>query len=157
MSAAFNASEQAAIRTTLVDNSQSQGYAALPGFTDHYSVTTTGGVNTQDKVFLLSVAEAYRYLGGVYRDGYWGEWWYVNNGMTTPTAYAKAQGAWTYSGSSYPEFVGDCSWWLRSPDFDQDFAAVVCNDGYLGYHYIVDNGNSAVRPALWVNLNSGIF
>ncbi|MBO5569990.1 MAG: carboxypeptidase regulatory-like domain-containing protein [Clostridia bacterium] len=158
MSAAFNASEQAAIRTTLVDNSQSQGYAALPGFTDHYSVTTTGGVNTQDKVFLLSVAEAYRYLGGVYRDGYWGEWWYVNNGMTTPTAYAKAQGAWTYSGSSYPEFVGDCSWWLRSPGYDdQCSAAYVNRDGSLGHLNFVDDSDYAVRPALWVNLNSGIF
>ena len=158
MSAAFNASEQAAIRTTLVDNSQSQGYAALPGFTDSHSVTTTGGANTQDKVFLLSVAEAYRYLGGVYRDGDWGEWWYVNNGMTTPTAYAKAQGTWTYNNSSYPEFVGNCSWWLRSPgDYYQSYAATVNYAGTLVDYANVNYSDYAVRPALWVNLNSGIF
>ncbi len=151
MNTAFTSTEQGAIRTTLVDNSQSQGWAALPGFTDDYEVTTTGGNNTNDKVFLLSLAEAYRYLGGRNRE----TWWYVDNGMTTPTAYAKAKGAWTNSGDS-TIYIDNCWWWLRSPGYYVQRNAAYVSDGGLHYDH-VHFTDGAVRPALWVNLNSGIF
>ena len=54
---AFSAEEQSAILTTTVDNSSSQG---------HNDLISIDGNNTQDKIFLLSYAEANRYLGVKY-------------------------------------------------------------------------------------------
>ena len=44
-------------------------------------------------------------------------------------------------------------WWLRSPGYDQDDAAVVDDEGSV-YGDNVDESNNAVRPALWINLDS---
>ena len=138
---AFSADEQAAILTTNVDNSKSQCYSGW---------NTSGGNNTQDKVFLLSYAEANKYFGVTY-----------NNSSNTksrvaPTAYAIAQG--TGKNSSYKTADGiDAGWWrLRSPGVSQYDAAYVSTDGSL-YANRVNVGSGSVRPALWVNLESGIF
>ena len=79
---AFSAKERTAILITDVDNSSGQGYSKW---------NTNGGNNTQDRVFLLSYAEANRYLAVTYDDS--------NNtkSRVTPTAYAIAQGAWLIS------------------------------------------------------------
>ena len=138
---AFSADEQAAILTTNVDNSKSQCYSGW---------NTSGGNNTQDKVFLLSYAEANKYFGVTY-----------NNSSNTksrvaPTAYAIAQG--TGKNSSYKTVDGiDAGWWwLRSPGPYPDRAAYVLTDFSL--HYIGVRGDSgSVRPALWVNIESKIF
>ena len=64
-----------------------------------------------------------------------------------PTAYAKAQGLWTFSS-------GRCLWWLRSPgSYGSEYAALVDFDGYVctsGYYVALDL--LAVRPALILNL-----
>lgn len=54
---AFSSDEQAAILTTSVDNGKNQGYSKW---------STSGGNNTEDKVFLLSYAEANKYFGVTY-------------------------------------------------------------------------------------------
>ena len=138
---AFSSAEQAAILTTDVDNSKNQCYSGW---------STNGGKNTQDKVFLLSYAEANKYFGVTY-----------NNSSNTksrvaPTAYAIAQGAG--KNSSYKTADGiDAGWWrLRSPGVSQYDAAYVSTDGSL-YANRVNVGSGSVRPALWVNLESGIF
>ncbi len=144
MNKAFTAEEQKAILTTTVDNSNSQGYSGW---------STNGGNNTQDKVFILSYAEANKYFGV--------EYW-SNSGAdkntksrVAPTAYADEQGAYTYS---YKTADGDYDgwWWLRSPGNYQNYAALVDPAGSL-----LDGGvlrdDACVRPALWVNLESGIF
>ena len=138
---AFSSAEQAAILTTDVDNSKNQCYSGW---------STNGGKNTQDKVFLLSYAEANKYFGVTY-----------NNSSNTksrvaPTAYAIAQG--TGKNSSYKTADGiDAGWWrLRSPGVSQYDAAYVSTDGSL-YANRVNVGSGSVRPALWVNLESGIF
>ena len=138
---AFSSAEQAAILTTDVDNSKNQCYSGW---------STNGGKKTQDKVFLLSYAEANKYFGVTY-----------NNSSNTksrvaPTAYAIAQG--TGKNSSYKTADGiDAGWWrLRSPGVSQYDAAYVSTDGSL-YANRVNVGSGSVRPALWVNLESGIF
>ena len=146
LNAAFTADEQAAILTTAVDNSDSQGYSGW---------STNGGNNTQDKIFLLSYAEANQYLGV--------EHWSVDDSKNNtrsrvaPTAYAIAQGAWTYS-DYYQTADGAAAgwWWLRSPGVDQINAAYVKYDGAL-YSYYVNYESASVRPAFWINLESGIF
>ena len=47
-------------------------------------------------------------------------------------------------------------WWLRSPGMVQYDAAGVRSTGSLIFYYVSDGGG-CVRPALWVNLESGIF
>ena len=88
---AFTAEEQAAILTTAVDNSASQGYSEWD---------TDGGNNTQDQIFLLSYAEANRYLDVTYID--------INNtrARVAPTAYAIASGAWTSSDNTDSIWAG---------------------------------------------------
>lgn len=56
----------------------------------------------------------------------------------------------------YPGTVLYGWWWLRSPGEDQHSAACVDTDGSLNYNNVNDD-DGCVRPALWVNLESGIF
>jgi len=66
--------------------------------------------------------------------------------MCKPTAYAKAQGIWTFDGGEYD---GNCRWWLRSLGDDTTNAAYV---GFNGSVYnlgrCVNRDNTAIRPAL---------
>lgn len=142
---AFSSAEQAAILTTNVDNSKSQCYSGW---------NTSGGNNTQDKVFLLSYAEANKYFDV--------ENW-QNNGATdnmksrvAPTAYAIAQGALTSFFGRTADGTDAGWWWLRSLSYSQRHAAYVSSDGSLRSSSVNDASGS-VRPALWVNLESKIF
>ncbi len=138
---AFTSEEQKGIILTNVDNSKSQGYSGW---------STNGGYNTQDKIFLLSYAEANKYFGVTYNDS--------NNtkSRVEPTAYAIAQGALTNSSCKTASGKAAGVWWLRSPGRGRSRAAYVYTFGSLfdrsvNYDYI------CVRPALWVNLDSDIF
>ena len=137
---AFTAQEQTGILLTNVDNSSRQGYSGW---------STSGGNNTQDKVFLLSYTEANKYLGVTYDNR--------NNveSRIAPTDYAVKQGAGTYS-SKTAEGRAAGWWWLRSPGSYQRNAARVFCDGSLGNYY-VSHIDGCVRPALWINLESDIF
>lgn len=99
---------------------------------------TDPGNATTDKVFLLSIDEAKRYFSS-------------NDARACqPTAYAVENGAYSDS--------GNCWWWLRSPGRNQRDAALVIYFGSV--KYLGDDVNSVyacARPALWVNLESGIF
>lgn len=64
-----------------------------------------------------------------------------------PTQRAVNNGAWTWDDN------GACYWWLRSPGGCSDVAAGVYADGGVFSDGIyVDGPDSAVRPALWINL-----
>ncbi len=141
MNKAFTANEQTGILLTNVDNSSSQEY---------WGWRTSGGNNTQDKIFLLSYAEAKQYLS-VFYDAF-----YIEKSRVAPTAYAKKQGA--YTSNWYKTADGDKSgqWWLRSQGDNLRAAAYVNYDGSLDTDSVNDDG-ACVRPALWVDLESGIF
>ena len=136
---AFTAAEQKGILLTNVDKGSSQGYSKW---------STSGGNNTEDRVFLLSYAEANKYLGVTYDDSK------NTKSRVAPTAYAIKQGAYTSSNKTADGTAA--GWWLRSPGYDQNVAADVEPDGSLNC-YIVSFGGYCVRPALWINLESGIF
>jgi hypothetical protein len=140
LSKAFTAQEQKGILTTTVDNSKSQGY----------SEWTSGGNNTEDRVFLLSYAEANKYLGVTRYDSE------NTKSRVAPTAYALAQGAYTIDSNMTVDGAAAGLWWLRSPGRFQVFAADVGTGGSLG-NSNVDGGSGCVRPALWINLESDIF
>ena len=135
---AFSSAEQAAILTTDVDNSKNQCYSGW---------NTSGGNNTQDKVFLLSYAEANKYFGVTYDNSS------NTKSRVAPTAYAIAHGTWTSSSNKTADGTDAGWWWLRSPGNYQDFAAVVDTDGSLR-NITVNYVSGSVCPALWVNIEA---
>ena len=138
MKKAFSSKEREAILMTAVDNSRNQGYSGY---------AADGGNNTVDKVFLLSCAEATKYLS-VHHSSIFGS---KNNmdSRVSPTEYAKASGAIV---NGLPaDGVG--LWWLRSPGAQQFTAANVLSDGSFD-HRSVRCDYEMVRPALWVNLDA---
>lgn len=128
---AFNAEEQAQIQNTTVSADKNPEYNTNPG-----NATT-------DKVFLLSINEVEKYFNS------------DEARKCAPTAYAKAQGAYTSDIYKTASGAATCWWWLRSPGDNQSTAANVYNDGSVDYtgNYVL-YVNDAVRPALWINLDS---
>lgn len=135
---AFSSAEQSAILTTNVDNSKKQCYSGY---------STDGGNNTQDKVFLLSYAEANKYFGVPYGNSS------NTKSRVAPTAYAIAHGTWASSSNKTADGTDAGWWWLRSPGNYQDFAAVVDTDGSLR-NITVNYVSGSVRPTLWVNIEA---
>ena len=145
MSKAFTSQEQQAILTTTVDNSKSQCYSGWD---------SKGGNNTQDKVFLLSYAEANKYLNVRYYDS--DDWERNSNNIkarTSPTAYVEDQMVYTDNNYVTSEGAPACEWWLRSPGFSQDYAAFVDIGGTLS-SWFSHCASIAIRPAMWINLGS---
>ncbi len=133
----FTDEEQAAILVTDVDNGTGQGY-------EGWSVE--GSNNTLDKIFLLSYAEAYQYFGVTYENG--------SNIKARVAPYDFV----SWSTQKTEEGIGAIAWWLRSPGEAQIYALYVGADGHVGSEDVAgDGGFNAVRPALWVNIDSGVF
>lgn len=94
---------------------------------------THGGNDTKDRIFCLSIAEAEQYFSN------------NENRQCRPTAYVRKQGAYVSNDC--------CFWWLRSPGYCQNLAAIVITDGALNLDgpYVGDT-YYAVRPALRIIL-----
>ncbi len=125
--AAFSAEEQRAVVTTLVDNSRGQGYA-------HWTLGDTA--ESSDRVFLLSYAEAWKYLP------------FDQDRCCGATAYAVSQGcepSAKYQADGRPT----CMWWLRSPGQDIGSAAGVKKFGPLDF-FMYQHIDVGVRPAIRV-------
>ena len=138
---AFSTNERKAILTTDVINSTNQVYSGW---------NTSGGNNTQDKIFLMSYAEANKYLGAAWKESS------NTKPRSAPTAYAIRQGAYASDSSKTAEGQSAGRWWLRSPGDIQRNAAYVNDDGSLSCGFVCF-GAGVVRPAMWINLESGIF
>lgn len=96
---------------------------------------TDQGVATEDKVFLLSIAEANKYFP-------------ANMGRRCKTTLHTRAG-----GIKVVEECGD--WWLRSVGMSPQRAAVVSPYGaILEFGYDVGSPIYAVRPALWIELGN---
>lgn len=136
ISRAFNDDEQAAILASNILNNDELLYGDWE---------TSGGNNTQDKLFLLSYAQANAYLGVTHE--------YKGNvrSCIAPTAYALLQGAVIDNEDNSSNNKTNGYWLLRSPGCYQDSASIVCNDGSLGAGY-VDLGIYCIRPAMWVSI-----
>lgn len=121
LNVAFTSEEQSNILVTEVDNSKNQGYIHYDG---------DGGNNTQDQLFLLSYAEAWKYF------------YQSSDRACKPTKVAIKRGAFE------SEISGNCPWWLRSPGYTKDYVACVDVDGNRGGN--LKYGTMAIRPAMWV-------
>jgi hypothetical protein len=102
----------------------------------------TGGIDTIDKVFLLSIEEAVKYFGDSGQ---------LQNRPKNADYLINDQ----YNSARIAKFSDDEAswWWLRSPGRDSNRAAYVLDFGYIdlsGGFFNRDDGG--VRPALWLKL-----
>lgn len=132
---AFSDDEKAMIPSVTISNPDTV-YGELD------EMVETGGNNTTDQIFLLSIDEANAYFSS-YRAR-----------TVKSTVYANAQGA------LIKEECGNAAcWWLRSPSVFDSYsmycaATVVFDVGVWPNYCNVDMNGIAVRPALWVNLGT---
>ena len=141
--AAFNSNEKSAIKLSNVINEDYKD--------------TDGGNNTQDRIFLLSMSEAenekYGFVNDLSRGG-------IN------TEYTKGRGAYTYHYN--PRIVWSVSsesklydengyWWLRSPGWNSQKAAVIDYDGSIVISEAANDNNNTVRPCLHLNIASAVW
>lgn len=130
LSNAFSEAEQVAIATTTVSADANPEYGTNPGN------------STQDRIFLLSIPEVNTYFPS------------NEARKCAPTEYAKAQDAYS-SESETTGGAATCWWRLRSPGSNQSNAAFVNTDGtVIERGDAVYNYDDAIRPALWITLNS---
>ena len=122
--AAFNKSEKAKIQTSLIKNEDNSEHG------------TSGGNDTEDKVFLLSEKEAETLFSN------------DEERIAKATEYAEKSGV-------YVNEEKTVLWWLRSPGHSSRIAAEVDHYGWVcrigGSVYYSHDG---VRPALHLNLQS---
>lgn len=128
---AFSEDEQKRIQDTLVTADKNPGYDTNPGN------------NTTDKIFLLSINEVEKYFSS-------------NDEVDCePTDYAISQGVRVWQSMDPADSKITCWWWLRSPGYDSNRAACVSSGGLVNARGNgVDGDDDAVRPALWINLDS---
>ena len=131
---AFSGKEQGAIAETSVYNATQSDERSAPNLL-HPSIS--GGDNTTDKIFLLSIEEANKSSIALRK--------------STNTAYVA-----NYSNM---QAAGEANnWWLRSPGRLEDYAAFVATDDGVRYSGSeVDSTSFAVRPAFNLNLNAVLF
>lgn len=135
-STAFTNAEQAIIKDSQVQNDNNPDY------------NTEAGDNTNDHVFLLSLAEIKNESYGFNRIGNVSS--ETREAMNTP--YAKTQGAFT---SNVANYAGNGTWWLRSPGDMNIYASFVDASG-IAYSNgcIVNDVTVAVRPAIHIDLSA---
>lgn len=119
----FSSSEKSAVKTVTNEN------------TGNSDFNVNGGNKTSDKIFILSIDEAKRYL--------------PNNidRMCQATKYAESKG------TELDSLTHNCRWWLRSPGSTLYSAASVKIDGFIlnmGTPVSVDK--AFVRPAMWIEI-----
>ncbi len=98
---------------------------------------TSAGNETTDKIFILSIDEAVRYLEPSER-------------KASPTDYATAKGALSSSAKTPL-----CWWLLRTPGSSASLVAYVDVNGFISndgtYTQVVNN---TVRPVFWIDVNT---
>lgn len=140
LGSAFSSGERSAILETDVVNADNTYYG------------TAGGASTRDRVFLLSLAEAFSAAHGF--ASYYPTLDEARRCKVTD--FAHAMGAYRYTGWSYDgSYDGNCWWWLRSPGQYSNMAATTDYNGFASlYGSYVYHDCGAVRPALNLNLAS---
>jgi hypothetical protein len=123
----FGEGERTRIAQTRVSNKDNQAFG------------TSGGNDTDDYIFLLSLEEVMKYLGDSGQ---------LTNGVyTIDDEYNEAR--------TVLDINGDFTWWrLRSPGENNGCAVVIDGGrGMIGVNGAKVNFDDGVRPALWLNLD----
>jgi len=127
------AEEKALIEETTIQNNDNPWYGI------------SGGQDTKDMIFLLSIEEVVKYFGdsGQLKNRPAEYAYYINDQYNSARIAKNAYGNALW-------------WWLRSPGSHSDGAAYVSSDGeiyVLGFFVKVSNFTGGTRPALWLNLD----
>lgn len=126
---------------------------------------TRGCGETTDKIFCLSIHEIWHYFGssqvlkGKESENIETHSWRDTERSARATPYAVKQGVavWgddsTYRNQHREWWYDKCWYWLRTPGYDDNFAACVNDVGAVyGSGTIVDVDDFAVRPAMKIKL-----
>ena len=140
---AFTNNEQNVILDTKVDNSKKQGNSeARHGY--RY-ISIEDGINTTDKIFILSYAEAWHYLDTKGRAGEY----------TDYAGYLSMLDSVENYDSTDMRIRKEGSWLLRSPGESSRTLLWVWYNGELTQSAI--STMAGIRPALWVDLSKSIY
>ena len=122
---AFNEAEKNQILSTTVINPENSTYG------------TSGGDSTEDRVFLLSLADARRFYET------------DRQRVLDATAYAKANDVFI------SEYNGRTFWWLRTPGQTRLYATGIKSFGTPDYNGVnVQFPQGAIRPAIYLAMDS---
>ena len=123
----FNEADKARIAETRLANDNNQWFG------------TSGGNETSDRIFLLSLEEVVKYFGdsGQLRNRPSNE--IIDDQYNSERIATDANG-------------GASEWRLRSPGSNSDSAALVLSVGRVLVRGYVIYANAPFRPALWLNL-----
>ena len=125
---AFSAEEQAMIQYTTVEADENPFY------------NTPAGNDTIDQVFLLSYSEVCKYFAN------------DEQRICVPSLYTKMN-----LGAYGTQRIGGrdtCAWLVRTPGSSPTHIAAVNFDGTIRENYGVVDAHYAVRPAMWITLDS---
>ena len=124
----FSEDEQAKIVETTINNPDNEWFG------------TEGCEDTQDKVFLLSIAEVVKYLGDSGQ---------LENGNPESEYFIDDE----YNEARIATFEGTAEWWFtRSPGAEDGRAADISDVGPLIVYGDCCNAGHGMRPALWVSM-----
>ena len=137
--AAFSDADKKLIKTTLVKNSDNPEYG------------TSGGNDTKDKIFLLSMEDMINTKYGFSSE-------YTEQDIArrcAPTAYAVDQGLYLNYNTMLKTSAGEypCYWWLRTRGGLGDRATLVEIGGNVNTVGPWVSNRYGVRPALYIDLN----
>ncbi len=135
-SSAFSEKERKNIISTRLENHSSSSY------------NVKDGIVTEDKIYLLSIDELYRIFkpeGGIDESEYRSK-----AGITTLTAYAKAQGAWE---GKTEDGTPAGPWLLRTLGVNYTSVCRVDTNGKLSLEVSNDYSGCAIRPAMRISLD----
>lgn len=143
MKDAFTEEEQKAIKITTVSNSNKDN--------PDEAIDSDGGTDTQDRIYILSAAEAANTAYG-FDNRFYGM---SRTREAKTTAYAYDQGALAYW---IEEIDDNGKWWLRSPGSLTNTAACVSEYGGGEYYGItVTEDAFTVRPVIHLDLTSNLW
>ena len=139
----FSAEEKERIAETRLMNNDNQWYG------------TSGGIATNDRIFLLSLEEVVKYFGDSgdlkNRKG-WG-WGWENENYVLKEGKNEAINDQYNSARIARDAGGEASmWWLRSPGEDNYSVTFVYDEGYVSVNGNYVRNKDGIRPALWLNL-----
>jgi hypothetical protein len=130
--------------------------------TDNPWYGTSGGSDTNDRIFLLSIDEVLEYFGD---SGQLGnrpnkDVYHIDDQYNeVRVAYGAADFTYTvYNGSEITTETTEAgavsSWWLRSPGYGGGLAVIITagNSGIIGISGSAVSNDHGVRPALWLLL-----
>ena len=124
----FTPGEALKIVETTIDNPDNEWFG------------TAGCEDTQDQVFLLSIAEVVRYFGDSGQ---------LENGNPDSPYFIDDE----YNAARIANFEGTPEWWFtRSPGAEDGRAADVSDVGPLIIYGDCSNAGHGMRPALWVSM-----